>query len=77
VIDWRTTEKEYEVTFTREIVYTTKVMLPSCYDDNDDIHGIITDMVHDSIQNDAGFFDGCTVVNEDFNIPQDIVVVSK
>ena len=78
VIDWRTTDKEYEVTFTREIVYTTKVMLPSCYDDNDDIHGIITDMVHDSIQNDNSFFlDGCAIVNEEFNIPQDIVVVSK
>ena len=78
VIDWRTTEKEYEVTFSVKVTYTTKMMLPSCYDDNDDIQGVLTDMVHDNIMNEDTFLSNmCIVIDEEFNIPQDIVVVSK
>ena len=68
---------EYEVTFTVEVTYSHKVILDSSYDDNDDVPAIITDIIHDAIQNDHGFLDGCTVINEEFVIPQDIVVVSK
>lgn len=78
VIDWRTTAKEYEVTFSVKVTYTTKMVLPSSYDDNDDIQGVLTDMVHEIILNENDFLkDDCIVINEEFDIPQDIVVVSK
>jgi len=68
---------EYEVTFTVNVTYTHKVLLDSSYDDNDDVHSIITDIIHEAIMNDEDFLDNCTVVDEEFVIPQDIVVVSK
>ena len=80
VYDWRIptrSDTEYEVTFTVNVTYTHKVLLDSSYDENDDVPAIITDIIHDAIQNDHGFLDNCTVINEEFVIPQDIVVVSK
>lgn len=68
---------KYEVTFTMEVTYSHKVVLDSSYDDNDDVPAIITGIIHNAIQNHHGFLDDCTVIHEEFVIPQDIVVVSN
>lgn len=79
VRNWKNPEPsvtEYEVTFSVTTTYTTTLTVNSSWDDNDDLPDVITDIIECAMQ-DEEYLDGCTIINTEFDIPQDIVVLSK